>query len=243
MGQPVKDIVIVGGSHAGLFAAIALAEAGFSVRVFERAGQVLSGTGAGIRVQPLMAEMLARRAGIDLSAHSTRTRFDRHLAPRWSAEGNSVVFEQAEDGQFASWGSLYRALMTRFGSSCYHLGESCIGASDVADKVEVRFASGREEIADLVVFADGIASSARRRLNPSARMLYAGYVAWRGLVEESRLSAATRNAIADARIFIVHISVMSSFTLYPAKMAPARPRRAIGASMPSGTATWRPAWL
>ena len=203
MPKALADIIVIGGSHAGLFSAIALQNAGFRVRVFERAPEILRGTGAGIRVQPLLADMLRREAGIDPGQFATRTRFDRHLAPRRDSVYNRIVFEQAEDGIFASWGSLYRALLGRFGADNYFCGESCVDTSEVNDKVEVRFASGRCEAADIVVFADGIASTARSQLNPAARMQYAGYVVWRGLVAEAALSAGTRALLDEARIFIV----------------------------------------
>lgn len=203
MAHPIRDIVVVGGSHAGLFAGIALSNAGFRVRIFERAPQVLQGTGGGIRVQPRLADILQREAGIDLGQFATRTRYDRHLAPRKAGPGNRIVFEQAEEGAFASWSSLYRALVARFGREDYVLGETCVDAVDDQEGVEVRFASGRIERADLVVFADGIGSAARARLSPSAGLKYAGYVVWRGLVRMDQLSGETRDLIGDARLFCV----------------------------------------
>ena len=213
MPKALEDIVVIGGSLAGLFSAIALQNAGFRVRVFERAPEILRGTGAGIRVQPLLADILRRDAGIDLDQFATRTRFDRHLAPRRDSAQNRIVFEQAEDGHFASWGSLYRALLGRFGAENYFCGESCVGTAEVDGKVEVSFASGRAETADLVVFADGIGSTGRSQLNPSARLEYAGYVAWRGLVAEADLSDETRALLAEARIFVV--VGLSHVILYP----------------------------
>ncbi len=213
MPKALNDIIVIGGSHAGLFSAIALQNAGFRVRVFERAPEILRGTGAGIRVQPLLADILRRDAGIDPQVFSTRTRFDRHLAPRRESATNRVIFEQTEDGSFASWGSLYRALLQRFGESQYFCGESCTGTTQVGDKVEVQFESGRREAADLVVFADGIGSGGRQRLNPSARLQYVGYVAWRGLVPEAELGAETRAVLKDARIFVV--PGLSHVILYP----------------------------
>lgn len=203
MVQAINDIIVVGGSHAGLFAGIGLANAGFRVRIFERAPEILQGTGGGIRVQPRLADILQREAGIDLAQFATRTRFDRHLAPRKAGPGNRIVFEQAEAGAFASWSSLYRALVARFGRQNYNLGEACVGTSEDADGVEVRFASGRTERADLVVFADGIGSTGRRRLNPAAQLQYAGYVVWRGLVRMDRLSGETRALLGDARLFCI----------------------------------------
>lgn len=197
------SVIIVGGSHAGLFAGIALRRAGFGVRVFERAGELLRGTGAGIRVQPLLADMLMREAGVDIGPASTRTRFDRHLAPRRASGSNAIVFEQIEAGQFASWGSVYRALMGTFGTDDYVCGETCIESRQIGDKVELTFASGRRETADLVVFAEGISSAARQRLVPAARLRYSGYVCWRGLVPEAALSPQTLSLQRDARLFVI----------------------------------------
>ena len=58
-----------------------------------------------------------------------------------------------------SWGTFYRALLTDFGTTDYHLGEYAAGFDQDADGVEVRFTTGRRERADLVVFADGITST------------------------------------------------------------------------------------
>jgi 2-polyprenyl-6-methoxyphenol hydroxylase-like FAD-dependent oxidoreductase len=55
--------------------------------------------------------------------------------------------------------------------------------------------------ADLVIAADGFKSSIRERLLPDARLQYAGYVAWRGLVDEASLSPETRDALFDKFAF------------------------------------------
>ncbi len=56
---------------------------------------------------------------------------------------------------------------------------------------------------DLLVCADGIGSSARRRLLPDVSPAYAGYAAWRGTVAEDRLDAGTLAALADALVYQV----------------------------------------
>ncbi|MFM8767985.1 MAG: FAD-dependent monooxygenase [Rubrivivax sp.] len=53
----------------------------------------------------------------------------------------------------------------------------------------------RQWPADLVVAADGIRSTLRQQLLPEVRPRYAGYVAWRGVAEESLLSACTRQTL------------------------------------------------
>jgi 2-polyprenyl-6-methoxyphenol hydroxylase-like FAD-dependent oxidoreductase len=55
-----------------------------------------------------------------------------------------------------------------------------------------KFANGEQVRADLLIAADGIRSTVRAALLPDSKPSYAGYVAWRGLVEESVLSERAR---------------------------------------------------
>jgi len=190
--------VVVGGSLGGLMTALALSGVGCSVDVFERVPQRLEGQGAGLRIVPELARLLQDRAGIDLAAVSTFVSKFRHLGT-----DNRVVWDDDVAGQFTSWGSLHRALAARFDDARYHLGETCVGVDSRSDGVAVRFASGRVEEADLVVFADGILSTGRRLLAPEAELEYAGYVTWRGFVRESEVSTETRALFSDAITYCV----------------------------------------
>ena len=69
----------------------------------------------------------------------------------------------------------------------------------------VRVSLGGDDAArvDLLVCADGIGSSARRRLLPDVSPAYAGYAAWRGTVAEERLDDGTLAALADALVYQV----------------------------------------
>jgi salicylate hydroxylase len=53
--------------------------------------------------------------------------------------------------------------------------------------VTLRFTDGHEETADIVVAADGIRSAIRETLFHPAPPVFAGFVAWRGLVDTSEL--------------------------------------------------------
>lgn len=208
MAERSFRVAIVGGSHAGLLTALALERAGCDVTVHERSARKLETRGAGLRIQPVMANLLARVAGIDLSPASTFTHRDRHIGP-----GNRIVYDAPELGHFVSWGSLYRFLLERFGMARYRFGDACTGVAQMADRAVVSFSSSVRVEADLVVFADGIASTGRGTLLPHVVPSYAGYVAWRGLVRESAVSAETRAVLADACTFTV--AGLSHMPIYP----------------------------
>ena len=81
----------------------------------------------------------------------------------------------------------------------YVLDHEMTGWSDVdATEVTIAFSNGKTQTSDLVVFADGVNSLARATLLPGATPRYAGYVAWRGMVHETELSADTRTLLDDA---------------------------------------------
>src|SRR5205085_12264966 len=63
------------------------------------------------------------------------------------------------------------------------------------DGVSATFADGEQVRADLLIAADGLRSGVRQTLLPDIKPLYAGYIAWRGLVEEADLSERTRKEL------------------------------------------------
>ena len=86
-----------------------------------------------------------------------------------------------------SWTSLYAAMRRTFPTTNYHQGAELIGFEHDAACVTARFAGGRTAHSDLLVGSDGGNSFVRRQLMPEVRADYAGYIAWRGLIEEPDL--------------------------------------------------------
>ena len=185
---------MAGGSLGGLTAALVLRDAGCEVAVFERAARPLEGRGAGIVLHPVTARYLAERAGVDLAAVSAPARRLRYLA-----RDGSVAHEQPCAYRFTSYATLYRSLLGCLDPARYRLGAEVVGFKQDREQVTVRLAGGRTVTCDLLVCADGAHSTARRLLLPAVRPAYAGYVAWRGTVEEGglrpRSAAALRQAI------------------------------------------------
>ncbi|MGB3354728.1 MAG: FAD-dependent monooxygenase [Mycobacterium sp.] len=190
--------VVVGGSIGGLTTALLLRRLGFDVEVFERTPTDLDGRGGGIVLHPETLRWFVECSDQHPETVSTSTHFMQYLG-----EGNTVLYRESAPWSFTSWGTFHRALLADFGTDHYHLGEYAVGFDQDADGVEVRFASGRREAADLVVCADGVGSPSRRRISPEARLEYAGYVGWRGFVPESRVSAETFELLHDSVTYSV----------------------------------------
>jgi 2,6-dihydroxypyridine 3-monooxygenase len=184
---------VVGGSLGGLTAALLLRDLGCRVDVFERSAAELEGRGAGIVALETTLRYFRERTDLDLGQITTTTGFLRYLG----ADG-AVVYEEQRRYRYSAWHTLYRALLGRFGRRCYRLGKEMAGFNQTDDHVVVRFADGSSTVHDLLVCADGIGSAARALLQPRARPMYGGYVAWRGTVSERQLSRDVLDLLADS---------------------------------------------
>jgi 2,6-dihydroxypyridine 3-monooxygenase len=204
-------VAVIGGSIGGLTAALVLRDLpdlDVSVEVWERSPHELAQRGAGIGLLKETSRYLVEIAGVDLDDFSVPTSRIRHLA-----RDGSVLHDAAHSYRFSSWNAVYRQLLACMKPRDYHLGHEMTSWRDSGDCVSVEFANGASTEADLVVFADGVNSLARSTLVPGAAPRYAGYVAWRGMVHETELSAAARDALDDAITY--HVYANSHILVYP----------------------------
>jgi 2-polyprenyl-6-methoxyphenol hydroxylase-like FAD-dependent oxidoreductase len=183
-------MLVAGGSLGGLFAANLLLRAGHDVHVYERVADELEGRGAGIVTH---AELLVSlcHAGVTIDETlgvSVQQRIT--LDP-----GGARVASRDLPQMFTAWSRLYLALRSAFPGERYHNGKQLASFAQDARGVEVRFSDGSGVQGDLLVAADGFRSSVRQVLAPDRSPRYAGYVAWRGLVDEARLSERARRDI------------------------------------------------
>ncbi len=174
----------------GLTAALLLRDLGHDVDVFERAAGELTGFGAGIVAHPVSVRYVVERTATSLASITVPVHAYRLLDG-----AGSLLWEEPADYLFASWGSLYRALLDAYGRSRYHQGAALVGFDQDADGVDLRFASGRHARCDLLVLADGVLSTGRRQLFPGVEPAYAGYVAWRGTIAEGDIAAGVRDRL------------------------------------------------
>jgi 2-polyprenyl-6-methoxyphenol hydroxylase-like FAD-dependent oxidoreductase len=178
--------LVIGGSLGGLMSACLLLRAGWRVEIFERVEQPLSGRGAGIVTHPQLLDALARcGARIDASIGvkvNTRLVLD--------ASGREIC-RLTLPQVLTSWGRLFALLKAAFPDAGYHRGYCLTRIHTGAERIRAEFDNGQQVEADLLVAADGLRSTIRAQLMPAVMPQYAGYVAWRGLIEEQALSPAT----------------------------------------------------
>jgi 2,6-dihydroxypyridine 3-monooxygenase len=201
-------VAVAGGSIGGLTAAALLRDLGCRVEVFERTAGALSGFGAGIVAHPATTRYFTERLGASVAGLTIGCRVHRYV----DASG-AVVHEEPTGLRFTSWGTLYRHLLESVGEARYRRGVALVGFDQDADAVDVRFANGRAGRFELLVCADGIHSTGRRRLFPDVEPTYASYVAWRGTVGEDRLSPSAFESVHDAITY--QVAGLSHALAYP----------------------------
>ncbi|MBR0867925.1 2-polyprenyl-6-methoxyphenol hydroxylase-like FAD-dependent oxidoreductase [Bradyrhizobium diazoefficiens] len=185
--------LVIGGSMAGLFAALLLRREGWSVDIYERIGAELAGRGAGIVTHRELFDVLGR-TGIDTEAAAVGVAVPgRRVLDRSGRIEGELGLRQV----LTSWGHLYGLLRAAFPTENYHHGRNLVAVTEVGDRVTARFSDGSEASGDLLIGADGIFSSVRSQLAAEVRPGYAGYIAWRGLVDERELSPRTRAELCD----------------------------------------------
>lgn len=187
--------IVVGGSLGGLFAANMLARDGWDVEVFERTPEALTGRGAGIVTHPELFEALAA-AGITVD-DSIGVQVDARVT--LSRDGALLSSRQLPQ-TLTAWGKMYDVLRRGYHGG-YRTGAVVARVDSDAARATVTLQDGTQHHADMVIAADGFRSCVRAQLLPEVGLQYAGYIAWRGLVDEARLSPRTHADIFDKFAF------------------------------------------
>ncbi len=189
-------VLIVGGSLGGLFTANILHRIGCEVRLCERVPGTLAGRGAGIATHPELFEAL-RRSGV-----TSDLEVGVHVPGRIALGRDGGVIGRYDFPQvLTAWGRLQTLLTEALPAGCYLAGKELKTIEQERGVVHAGFGDGTRLSAELLVGADGLRSTTRGLLAPKPAPAYAGYAAWRGLVEEAELSRPTREAIFNHLAF------------------------------------------
>lgn len=192
--------IVVGGSVAGLAAGLALRSLDWRVTILERSKGSLEDRGAGLGLDlPVLNAVLGRAPDAPLPAVHM---IGREVAAWDGGPGEPGVYIEPARFLDTTWGVLYRSLYDRFDGDLVE-GERAIAVRDGEEAAAVELADGRWLTADLVIGADGYRSAVRRAVTPEHYdATYAGYVLWRGLLDESTLADAVRERFFDDRLHV-----------------------------------------
>jgi 2-polyprenyl-6-methoxyphenol hydroxylase-like FAD-dependent oxidoreductase len=193
-GTADAEIVVVGGGIGGLANAYALATAGHAVRVLERADDFAE-VGAGLQMAPNATRILREWGLLDQVV-------DVGVLPR------RLVFRDALTGEELTRLDLGADFQERYGApyvvihrsdllnilveACRAAGVELVPGTAVDDVVTdaagaVVHTAGRRQGAELVLAADGLRSTLRRRFSDDEPVC-SGYVAYRGAFPVSELT-------------------------------------------------------
>lgn len=193
-----RRAIVIGGSLGGLFTANMLRKIGWEVDVFESVGRELASRGAGIATH---RELIAvtQRLGVVIDESigirvRTKVSLDRYGRIEHSVPADRIM---------SSWARFFRPLRAMIPEANYHFGVAATGVEQDADGVTAVFSDGSRLKADLLIAADGIRSTVRSQMMPSIQPRYAGYVAWRGQVDEREIPPDLHREIFHDQVFCV----------------------------------------
>lgn len=196
MNATGKRAIVIGGSLGGLFTGILLRAIGWQVDIYERSPHALDSRGGGVVLQPDVVEAF-RQAGITEGAPWGVVANERYYLKRNGSIAQRMPMRQT----LTSWNLLYGTMRRHFPKEHYHQGKNLTELQQDSEQVTAIFADGTTATADLLVGADGANSTVRQLLLPSYTPQYAGYVAYRGLVDETGLDPETAALMTERFVF------------------------------------------
>jgi salicylate hydroxylase len=193
-GSP--KILIAGAGIGGLTAALALLKSGFDVEVYEQA--------------PELAEI---GAGFQMSANGTRVLYALGLGEAiekiaWQPSGKEIriwntgqtwkLFDLGAESvarygypyMMFHRGDLHRVLVDAVRAEkadAIRLNASCVGCDQEGDRVHLRIDGASDATGDALIGADGVHSNIRQALFGKDDRTFSGLIAWRGVIEASKL--------------------------------------------------------
>lgn len=211
--------LVIGGSLGGLFAANLLHDLGWQVEVFERVGDDLASRGAGIGTHAELLAVLAR-LGIAMDERLGVPVGERVCVDR----AGRVLYRKHWGHTMSAWANVYRPLKQRLPAAQYRFGKNFSRFEEHDGHICAWFDDGSSADGELLIGADGLRSTVRARLFPGLEPAYAGYVAWRAMVEDHTLPERLGAWLADRYWFVLPPGEMMLCYPVPAK-DPARQGR------------------
>jgi 2-polyprenyl-6-methoxyphenol hydroxylase-like FAD-dependent oxidoreductase len=181
--MPDKTIAIIGAGIGGVAAGVALHQAGFTVKIFEKSSQ-LREAGAGMSLWPNGTGVLKKLGLLDAVARHgqsgtqflVRSQAGKTLMEIGTAEAETptVCVQRAH---------LLRVLADALPAESFFAGHELAEVRFAGDKVDLRFSNREQLLCDGVAGADGIYSRMRGILAEPSKPAYRGYAIFRGIAD------------------------------------------------------------
>ncbi len=199
--------LIIGGSLGGLFAGLLLRQAGWDVNVFERSAGDLASRGVGIGTHVELFAVM-RRLGLIVDESIGVPVASRICLDRGGKEIARLPFDKI----LSSWALFYRALRRQLPDACYRPGMQLEDIAQHDGGVTAIFADSTKAEGDLLIGADGLHSNVRARAFDAPAPGYAGYIAWRGVLEESGVPPPARGLIGSYVFYLPPREMVLSYS-------------------------------
>ncbi|MEM6520592.1 MAG: FAD binding domain-containing protein [Cyanobacteria bacterium P01_C01_bin.70] len=196
MNATQNHAIVIGGSLGGLFAGILLRSIGWPVDIYERSPHALDSRGGGVVLQPDVIEAF-QRAGVAHDVPLGVVAHERYYLKRDGSIAHRMPMRQT----LTSWNLLYGSMARHFPTEHYHQGKNLVNIQQNEQQATAIFADGTSDTGNLLIGADGANSTVRRLLLPTYEPRYAGYVAYRGLVNETDLDPETAALMTERFVF------------------------------------------
>lgn len=191
-------IIIAGAGLGGLTAGLALLKKGFEVRILEQA-PTLKEVGAGIQLGSNAVHVLYA-LGLEADVNKESCEPEGKIVRLWNTGQTWNLFNLGEVSRELygyPYLTVHRAdLHTAIGAGVQRedpnalvLGAKFVRYEENGNGIVAHTADGRSFEGDILIGADGVHSTVRSQLFGADRPRFSGLVAWRGVIEASKLPA------------------------------------------------------
>ncbi len=207
----VVKFIINGGGIAGLTAAIAIERLGYEAVVFESAHEIKP-VGAGLVLQSNALNSLEylkiEDQIIEASNPINQLVIVNENGKIVKQQKASSKYRELFGGMAIHRHTLHSILQSYLDPRIIHTNKKAVSFSEDDEKIILHFADGSSEKGDFIISADGINSAVRRQILPESNPRYAGYISWRGVIDNftPRVIEATETWGSKGRFGIVPIN-------------------------------------
>lgn len=206
-------VAVIGAGIGGLTAALALRANGIDATVYEQARE-LKALGAGVSIATNGSRILTRLGVGDalaaIAGPVTHYQFRTWQAEPIAGEPSTLSFGDPARTWCLHRGEFQQVLAGALPADAIELGRTCVGATELSDRVRIEFADGTTTDADLLIAADGIHSRLQGRVATPAAPVSEGIMAYRGLIPADRV-----HGVADMNASAMWLGPRQSFLAYP----------------------------